>query len=103
MQTFMRDLLRICEQSGLKVARETPQIIWHDPNQSFPGDTLQEAANAARQAFGKPPSIIFVCLPDTGQMPSHYVEASLAPFACDSAAYMSSEIPGAVVFFFCPG
>ncbi len=98
----MRDLLRICEQSGLKVARETPQIIWHDPNQSFPGDTLQEAANAAREAFGKPPSIIFVCLPDTGQMPSHLSGCNSRPLFLQRCCVHVLQLSLTQLLFFWP-
>ncbi len=34
---------------------------------SFVGETLQKAVDAAKNVFGKPPTILLVLLPDTGE------------------------------------
>jgi len=45
---------------------------------SFVGETLQKAVDAAKNVFGKPPTILLVLLPDTGEQESHLSFAGLS-------------------------
>ena len=67
-QAFMYDLLNMLRTVGIGIPSNEalPEIIWHDPQRFFPGDTLKAAVDAGAGHFGAPPGIIFVCLPDTG-------------------------------------
>ena len=64
----MYDLLNMLRTVGIAIPSNEalPEVIWHDPQRFFPGDTLKAAVDAGAGHFGAPPGIIFVCLPDTG-------------------------------------
>ena len=59
------DMLRKC---GLTAPDplNLPEVLFHNPNNLFPGETLKAAVEAGMAHFKEKPQIIFVLLPDTG-------------------------------------
>ena len=47
---------------------EVPEIIWHDARKNHPGESMALAKEAGQEHFRIEPQIIFVCLPDTGEL-----------------------------------
>lgn len=78
VQAFMTELLIQLRNCGLKAPdpRDLPEIVYHNSNSNFPGESMRMAADLALKHFGNQPKIIFVLLPDTGN----------APPACSSLA-----------------
>ena len=68
LQTFLYELLNSLQQVGMRLPQNEalPEIIWHNPQRAFPGETMKAAFDAGGAHFGVRPQLIFVCLPDTG-------------------------------------
>lgn len=58
--------MRKLQEVGLQTPdpQQLPSIIYHDGRNSFPGETMENAAKAGYQKFRVAPQIIFVLLPD---------------------------------------
>ena len=71
MQAFVTELLAMLRTCGLSTPEpfELPETIFHQPSNTFPGETLDRAFQAGRSHFKKDPDILFVLLPDTGGAP----------------------------------
>ncbi|KAK9804830.1 hypothetical protein WJX72_007669 [[Myrmecia] bisecta] len=64
---WMGGLMDVLGECGMAPPPNIPEIVWHDPRNKFPGETLMDAIAAAKQTFGEvEPQIIFCLLPDKG-------------------------------------
>ena len=68
MQAFVTELLAMLRTCGLATPEpfDLPETIFHQPSNTFPGETLDRALQAGRSHFKKDPDILFVLLPNTG-------------------------------------
>lgn len=66
----MFDLLGAFQQMGMRLPakQELPDIVYHSLQSRYSGETLQEACLRASHYFGARPKLIFVLLPDTGNV-----------------------------------
>ena len=64
----MTELLGQLRKCGLQTPEpfDLPEIVFHDRNRAFPGESLHRAMDLGKQYFKQDPRIIFVLLPDTG-------------------------------------
>lgn len=58
---------------------DLPEIVFHDRNDAFPGETLKKAFDAGAHFFESPPRIIFVLLPDTGEPAPPFLQTLQIP------------------------
>ena len=68
VQAFMTELLGQLHKCGLQTPEPfyLPEIVFHNCNRAFLGESLQRAVELGKQHFQQDPKIIFVLLPDTG-------------------------------------
>ena len=71
MQAFVTELLTMLGTCGLTTPEpfNLPEIVFHQPSNTFPGETLDRAFQAGRNHFKREPDLLFVLLPDTGGAP----------------------------------
>ena len=72
MQAFVTELLAMLRTCGLTTPEpfDLPETIFHQPANTFPGETLDRAFQAGRSHFKKDPDILFVLLPNNGGPPT---------------------------------
>jgi hypothetical protein len=67
---MMQHMMAKLRELGLKVPQTAkgevciPPIVYHNGQQRFPGETVEEAAKQGANFFKAAPQIIFVLLPD---------------------------------------
>ncbi|KAF9976844.1 Eukaryotic translation initiation factor 2C [Actinomortierella ambigua] len=64
-QGFIRELVVVCQDTGLDVVNKRPPIIYADPHGDIEG-TLKQAWLRAGNAVKAPPQLLFCFLPNTG-------------------------------------
>ncbi|KAK9837636.1 hypothetical protein WJX74_001800 [Apatococcus lobatus] len=63
LEVFMLEFLHLMRKRGIRCPTNLPDIVWHNPQTSFPGESMEAAKQVAERTFGTPPSILFVCVP----------------------------------------
>ena len=76
VQSFFKDQLMGCRSNGMQLPQGIdPQygippelIVWADTRSEYVGDTLQRAYDTGGKYFKRTPLIIFVILPERGEI-----------------------------------
>ena len=83
VQGMMQHMMVKLREVGLKVPQGQrgevliPPIVYHQGQQRFPGETVEEAARQGAAFFKAGPQIIFVLLPDNCEFSPHSLESAL--------------------------